>query len=59
LARIEKEVARLTANLEGQSNDFNVLNATFRTGINNIEQKNLINENRIKNFDSMAKSIYK
>lgn len=59
MARIEKEVARLTYNIEAQTNDFNVLNATFRTGINNIEQKNLINENRIKNFDSIAKSINK
>ena len=59
LARVDKEVARLMAAIEAQNNDFNVLNSTFRTGLNTIEQKHLISENRIKNFDNMGRSINK
>lgn len=59
LTRVDKEVTRLIGAVEAQNNDFNVLNSTFRTGLNTMEQKNLVNENRIKNFDNMARSITK
>jgi len=36
LVRVDKEVGRLMAAIEAQNNDFNVLNSTFRTGLNTM-----------------------